>query len=275
MRNATIQINAMSGMGDIFCDIYISVIIANAFKKEGCNTDLKFYWGPHPVDNKKIFDNSFFDNFSSVETISSPISEANYEDQKHIGFSGKPGMHHYDVFTNYTSSVVDKYFARDAYVSATKCKAGDVRPKNIINFSTTILDKVNKFIESIPKDHCFMHIRRLDRSGGYKRKDIEDKLCDYIDNNFSNKNIHLGSDDLELVERVSSSRDNVYHYDFSSLKTYKCNVQAERFEDVLAEMISVKYCNKIYLYNDYHWVSNFLYYGLTHGDKKPVEKIKF
>ena len=75
MQNATIQINAMSGMGDIFCDIYIAVIIANAFKKEDCNTDLKFYWGPHPVDNKKIFDDSFFDNFNSVETINKPITE--------------------------------------------------------------------------------------------------------------------------------------------------------------------------------------------------------
>ena len=73
MQNATIQINAMSGMGDIFCDIHIAVIIANAFKKEDCNTDLKFYWGPHPVDNKKIFDDSFFDNFNSVETIDKPI----------------------------------------------------------------------------------------------------------------------------------------------------------------------------------------------------------
>ena len=92
MQNATIQINAMSGMGDIFCDIYIAVIIANAFKKEDCNTDLKFYWGPHPVDNKKIFDDSFFDNFNSVETIDKPITESNYGDQKHIGFSGKAGI---------------------------------------------------------------------------------------------------------------------------------------------------------------------------------------
>ena len=276
MQNATIQINAMSGMGDIFCDIYIAVIIANAFKKEDCNTDLKFYWGPHPVDNKKIFDDSFFDNFNSVETIDKPITESNYGDQKHIGFSGKAGIHHYDVFTNSTSSVVDKFFARETHVSATKCKAGNIRPKNVIKFSTTILDKVETFIQSMPEDHCFMHIRKRDHTGGSdKFSNIEEKLCEYIDNNFKNKNIHLGSDDLGLVERISNSRDNVYHYDFSSLKTYKCNVQAERFEDVLAEMISVKYCNKIYLRNDYPWVSNFLYYGFTHGNQKPVEKIQF
>ena len=56
MQNATIQINAMSGMGDIFCDIYIAVIIANAFKKEDCNTDLKFYWETCPRFKKSLFD---------------------------------------------------------------------------------------------------------------------------------------------------------------------------------------------------------------------------
>ena len=72
MQNATIQINAMSGMGDIFCDIYIAVIIANAFKKEDCNTDLKFYWGPHPVDNKKIFD----DTINQIGEIKNKLSFA-------------------------------------------------------------------------------------------------------------------------------------------------------------------------------------------------------
>ena len=271
MKQATIQINGLSGVGDIFCDIYIAVNIANALKQDGCIPDLKFYWGPHPVDNEKIFDSNFFDNFSSVETINQPIRESNYKDQTHIGFSGKPGSHHYDVFTNFTPSIVNKEFAKQTHVSATKCKGGSVRPEFTIGFSKYILDKVDSFISKVPETHCFMHIRRLEHN---RSNDIESKLSNYIDTNFSDQNIHLGSDDLGLVERISLTRDNVYVYDFSDLKTYNCNVQAERFEDVLAEMISVKYCDKIYTHNAYSWVSNFLYYGLTHGNSKKVEGIK-
>ena len=44
MKQATIQINGLSGVGDIFCDIYIAVNIANALKQDGCIPDLKFYY---------------------------------------------------------------------------------------------------------------------------------------------------------------------------------------------------------------------------------------
>jgi len=270
-QSATIQVNALSGMGDIFCDIYTSILISKELKSIGYKVDLLFYWGPHPVNLSEIFDQSFFDYFDSVNNIDRPIKENTYHGNSHVGFSGPPGNHHVDLFLSDAANIFSSTWYSDNHVSASKYIKSKLKHKYSIGFTDHILNMAYNALSSVPKKHIFLHIRTRDQT---HKESLAPKFLDYIDANLSDKNIHVGSNDLLLVDKICEARPNIYRYDFSDLTTYNCNVQAKKFTDVLAAMVTVKFADEIYYFSEYAWVSNFIYYGLTHRGEKPAHKIK-
>lgn len=272
MNTAIIQINALSGMGDILCDIYHSILISQTLKKHSYNVSLIFYWAGHDTSFKKIFDDSFLNYFDSVEETSTQIRDKQFRNNNHIGFCGeRPGIHHIDVLTNTDSNPIDMNWFNTTQVSATRFAQYGHKHEYEVEFSKQVLDKQNFALSKLNDDHVFLHVRRKDK---LNTETLESGLLNFIDTNLSHENIHLGSDDIELAKNISSQRPNIYTYDFGEFDDYNCNIQAIKFDDILASMLTVQYAQKLYCYNDYSWTSNFLYHGLTHGNNKELLTVR-
>lgn len=298
-----IQHNWTSGLGDMYAAATEYLNYAHQFKQEGFYTKLIFSLNGINTKNKyinnkielsDIFDTTLFNKvFDEIYITEKPISYRSTEGCDYI-YSAympnnpHPGGHWWDVFSD-TSSLnsynisIPNFNAYLTFKDSNKIK---ILPK----FNSIVYEKEKVFLkEFITQAYSFIHIRYND----YSIKEINPTFMSYtnkIKQKIQNANqlFHIGSNNQYILDYLceleNTRKYKISNIDlFSNDHPYSMNnpnidepILINRLYDNLAEMVSVRNCNKIYYLSAYSWISNFLFYGLANNkliDMRHVDEL--
>lgn len=273
---ALIQHNFKSGLGDLYTDMSEYMTMAEELKKHGYEIHLVLclYYNKYVTDKflDKILSEETLNFFDSITETFNCIGSFEYEDYKY-GFSAHapqiPAQHRWDVF-------FDEYPNFEFPNFRLSCNSLMVENQKFISptFNNIIEDNAKKFADSIGGDYSFFHIRAYD--DGENDEGVE-LICKNVENKMSDVGgiFHVGSNNKKVVERLKKNK-NVITYDFETTDIIDNDMNSvvwsqindndllvNRVIDILSEMVSLKYCEKIFYSGYYNWSSSFLFYGAS------------
>lgn len=264
-KTAHIQLNIATGLGDLLAD-FLSCIDAAKFLKS-LNYYVTFAYSLHgniypegPNILEKVFHTSMFNIFDKISEINIPTTSLNIDNMKF--FKGEhihavPGAHHIDL---YLSSIPEN-FALRPYSAEAKIRT-NINYNERVLFTENIENKLFNFRKTLPEEYVFLHIRR---STNNNIDTLASSIKKFVASNYPNTNIHVGSDQILMVDELKNE-NHFFAYSFSDEYNHLSNnTQCIKFIDTFAEMASIRHAKKILAYNEYGWVSNFLFYAILQG----------
>jgi hypothetical protein len=287
-----VQHNWTTGLGDLYCAATQYLNMIKPIKEMGYETELVFAYNSGNGGNKFIglneFDSIFdIDSFKVFDTISVENYSTNNVDYKDTKYHytpygpTAPGQHWYDV---YFDEIPDIFSHR--HYTPSGILDGSSKPIVYPKFNDEVYKRSNKFIKDIGNDCDYIQIRYFDY-GSLDEKFENDLNTIYNKLKESQKKYHIGSNNAEALDRLSVL-DNVYTYKFKNLdlftndhsyyfynKNISNDMLLDRLYDNLAEMVAIAKCNTIYGYTSFGWISNFLFYGMTHNDPNKLKFVNF
>lgn len=276
-----IQHNFTCGLGDFVSDMSQYMELCSEWKKLGYEINLRI-----SLEKNAFIDCSFFYEIFDVETINffdtveeSVSSIKNLEYQEYFyhtssHFPYTPGVHHWDVFFDVPPPVFNII-----NYDATKLVYNNLIPSFLPKFKNEIIEISDSFVKKINEEYSFLHVRIFDGDSDISRvTNIIDRINSYV---LENKvKIHIGSNN-SLISKSFENTQNVYTFDFNNFEKYnnemsffkffgqslkkseKSKILMDRMKLHFAEMISIKESRTIIIFNDYNWISNFLFYSLA------------
>lgn len=265
-KKALLQLNIADGLGDLLSDFLSCIEFAKKLKRENFNVRLEYslfnhFYPEGPSILEKVFAPSMFSIFDEVQETPSSRKELKQDDLIYFnqGACGKtPGLHHVDLYFN---TIPDS--AEMSAYNATRVFYDKEKYDGIITFTDLVEQYVQEFINLIPKEYYFLHIRRATTDN---QQYIVDKIKSYLHTNCNNVPIHIGTHQQYIIDSLLQEK-NIYTYNFKNkfLHLLPYNPQNNRFIETCAEMASIRNAKKILAYSEYPWVSNFLHYALYKG----------
>lgn len=239
-------------------------------------SNLNHYIGYNSLD--KIFDLNTFNLFDDIVVLERPITSLTYDGLKyhHSQYGAtKPGQHWWDVyFDEIPNNITYPNYDPRSFLYK------NIKPNIFPKFNSEVYDRAQNFLKRINKEHNFLQVRYLDYNNNIETDFLKkvDILYDKIKK--SKSSYHVGGNN-KIVNEKFSKLPNVIKYDFKNLSLFSNDhsyyhhnrnipndVLLDRLYDNLAEMVSVSYTNKIFLFTKFSWISNFLYYGLCMNKNK-------
>jgi hypothetical protein len=287
-----IQHNFTSGLGDFLADISHYLSILKRFKSDGYRINLRIALKNNKYTNdqffKKIFDQNTCDFFDSIEETNDTIHSLTYNEYTYHSSNHAPqfpGYHHFDIFFDTPNQHQDlEYHGFDAQ----KAYSNNLFPSILPKFNNEILQRSESFVNTLPKDYYFLHIRTSDKidKNTHRYDNIIYNIQSYIKN--TNVKFHLGTNN-EYIYNILKNYSNIFIYPFKNYNLinndmnafsnnidYKSNITSkmlqDRLLDICAEMISIQKSKKIYFIHDVTWISNFLFYPICIS-KNTIELI--
>jgi len=273
-----IQHNFTSGLGDFMKNLasYMDALLPMKNMGYEINLYINLYKNCY-VDKpffKKLFSDdvcNFFDNIT--ESIHS-IGAHNYEEYKYHRSSHNPqspGVHQWDVFFDGEPINFDI-----KYIEARQAYDNKIFYEKLPTFSNEITERVNNFLDKNPKFN-FLHVRTSDTIDANNER--YDKIVDKILSISKDTELpfYLGTNNQYIYEKLKID-DKIIVYDFPSFSKYSNDMNGyknlhsindtnddillNRLFDIAAEMVLVSHSNEIYTFNDYSWISQFLFYPI-------------
>lgn len=275
---AVVQHNFTSGLGDFISDLSQCMSVLYPLKTQGYNIHLIISLG----DNKYIKDsffNSLFDKetkdfFDSIVELDSSILTLEYDGCKYYSSNHdpqRPGVHHFDIFFDVIPNNF-QWLRFDAQRAV-----NNVLPTVLPKFSNLVMNRVESFWKTLPKEYSFLHIRtsdQIDKNNNRYNKIIEN-IKIYLKQN--DIKFHLGTNNKFIYNSLKEEK-NIYTYEFKNYEivdndmnafTYRTQsnqfnkeILNERLLDIATELVSIQNAKKIYYLHDVYWISNFLFYPI-------------
>jgi len=277
-KKALIQLNLATGVGDQLTDFVSCVEMAGYLNSISYETHLIISLHGHnypdgPNIFKQVFKDEIFSVFKSVKEMPDPISNLIYEDLNYYNEPGceyaRPGVHHWDIFFNIVPEIlkISRYSSSSIYANRL----------NIYPFALTLTEKFESklisYVNSLPKNWEFLHVRTSDTSVENQQRVVK-HLSNYLDS--VKAPICVGGNDQFLIQELAKIK-NLYTYTYflenickHSKIEFNVNTQTKNFLNIFTEMAGIKYANKIHCYNEYTWISNFLFYGLAENKELNI-----
>lgn len=240
---------------------------------------------------QKIFNNETLSYFSSVTELQTPIHSRIYNNAWYFDEwrnpTSRPGEHHWDLFVD------DEYFAstlltnnsspelRNTGLSYFRYYSDKIFTNNNTlikgiypKFTNYIEDKINKFLQILPKDYNFLHMR-MRRSNTELNGDTAfmERLYNFIDN--QELPLYLGTNS-DFIFNALKTHKNIFVYKTDSSISNSdatLNHMHINYCDLVAEMACVKNAKKVLSYAEFAWVSNFLFYASLYNRDLKLEPI--
>lgn len=276
-----LHLNFTSGFGDFytfFCEAYFT---AKKLKELGYVTNLLINTR-NKINILTLFENEYYQYFDNIDIIESP--KKNDDFPNHYVYypdnNWKIGVHRWELIV---PNNIKLYFEIPRFNLGETTLAIFNEFSNFPKFNNSILEKNKIFLEKNNlDDFIVIHFRyRDDIADEYNysainppKKEIifDEKINNDLDRIFSeNKKILVCSNNGVLKSFLKEKYENViiYENNFNSLlsRTYS---DEEYLEFVLTEFIAQLKANKIYLYSNYWWITNFITYAMLHNQTGPI-----
>lgn len=273
-----IQHNFNSGLGDFLKNItdyinaltplknkgYKIVLYINLYKN--CYVDKPFF--------KTLFSPETYNFFDEIIESSDTIYGKSYNEYLYYRSSHypqSPGIHQWDIFFDGEPENIDI-----KYIDASSAIRLGQYPIELPVFSQEVMNRVDQFIEQ-HKSYNFFHVRTSDVIDvSTERYDlIIEKLCSvtkeietpfYLGTN--NKYIYKKMKSLNKIITYEFPNFDRFDNDMNAFKNFKPvdesndDTLLNRLLDICAEMVLSSYAEEIYMFKDYNWISNFLFYPI-------------
>jgi hypothetical protein len=279
-----LQLNFSSGFGDFytyFCEVYFT---AKKLKSLGYSTTLVIN-SDHDLDFSKLFQPKYYNYFDFILYNQYLLSTINPILDNYCIFNAdkdaKGGVHCWELIipNNLKLDLEMPNFnlSRPSLININKF---DEFPK----FNEGILKLVNEFKNQFNlKSFEVIHFREFDpnayeknyyalenRFKGIKLNDNTELEINKIINN-NNNNVFICSNDKLIKDYLKNKYPNIImlENDFKSLLCCSYS-DDETLNLILTEFILLSYADKIFLYSNYSWISNFISYAALNNKSGPI-----
>jgi hypothetical protein len=268
MKNAIIQINFTSGMGDFILALHEVVYTAKSLRDDGYYLRLYLFLSNNVYMREEDFFNFFnkeiFEDFSEIIINKIPIKEKCFEDLKHVYTlcGASPGQHWWDLFL---SSEEDIY---------NFLKLGGYTQKNIFEkrlpfLNNSLFDEYKKMKRELNLlSYNSIHYRTRDCQ--FDKKIFEKnkpKILDVLNTNVNfyfatnSQNIKKWLRDINFrnvtnLNFEDDEKDGV-HYDYNKLLFSNIEKLNNTTKLTLFEIMLIGDSNKFYLFSEWERPSNF------------------
>lgn len=273
-----IQHNFNSGLGDFMKNIASYMDALEPLKEKGyeINLYINLYKNRY-VDKpffKKLFSKETCDFFDNITESINGITSNIYEDYRYFSSAynpQSPGVHQWDIFFDGEPEILNIKIidARQAYDYR---KFYDKLP----SFGDEVMNRVNDFL-SKNNNFNFIHVRTSDiiDSDNVRYDKIANKILSMSEE--TELPFYLGTNNQYIYNKLKSS-DKIILYNFPSFSKYSNDMNGyknfnsindenddillNRLFDIASEMVLSSHSNEIYTFNDYNWISQFLFYPI-------------
>jgi hypothetical protein len=293
-----IQINFSSGIGDFytyFCEIYFS---SKQLKELGHDVHLYFN-SKRKIDFLNLFEPKYYEYFDQIFLIENGKTLNDFENYK-IKYPHEKwpaGVHCWEMFVpEEFNDDYKKYFVNLSH-------PGLLNYEDLSNFpklSEEIIKNTENFrIDNGLNNFSVIHFREWDDIGdAYNVRilhpDIQDeefqvrhktlKSAFSIDKNTMNKIkdicdnnqiVFVCSNSMRVKRYIKEHFTNVFLYDDDILKTTKRDYSDEEYWNFcLIEFCLISMAEKINIFTNYNWISNFIVYGVLNNKTGVVNPYK-
>lgn len=293
-----IQINFTSGIGDFytyFCEIYFS---AKQLKNLGHEVHLYFN-SKRKIDFLNLFKSEYYEYFDQIFLIEYGKTLNDFENYKikHPYEKWQPGVHCWEMFVpvNFEDDF-QQYFVNLSHPGLLNYEELKDFPK----LSEDIVKKTENFkIENGLNKFSVIHFREWDDIGdAYNNRilnptiqdeefqvrhktlkskfSINEVIMDKIKNICENNEIvFVCSNNMSVKQYIKEHFNNIFLYNDDILKTTKRDYSDEEYWNFcLVEFCLISMAEKINIFTNYSWISNFIAYGVLNNENGVINPYK-
>jgi hypothetical protein len=268
MKNAIIQVNFTSGMGDLILALHEVVYTAKSLKDDGYNLRLYLFLSKNVYMREEDFFNFFnkeiFEDFSEIIINKIPITEKCFGDLKHVYTlcDTPPGQHWWDLFLSSKEDIHNFL------------KLGGYTQKNIfekrLNFlNNSLFGEYKKMkLELNLLSYNSIHYRTRDCQ--FDKEFFEKNKPKILDVLKTNANFYFATNSQNIKKWLrdinfrnvtnlnfeDDEKDGV-HYDYNKLLFSNIEKLNNTTKLTLFEIMLIGDSNKFYLFSEWERPSNF------------------
>ena len=274
-----IQINFSSGLGDFFAYFYEVYFFSKDMKNKGYSINVIIHTN-NKIDFKKIFKENYYHVFNSFEVKSNLTNHLDFVNYKVVNTNlNSFGSHSWELFAPIE---FNEPFIFKKFINASKLDYSAILdfPKLNSNISNNI---DNFMTDKKLENFAVIHFRDRDDiadkhnlqllNNNLEKFFLDEKVSKKIENIIQNNTqVFVCSNNVNIKILLNKLYPNIITYEDDIQKTVKRTYSDHDYlNHCITEFYIMSKATKIFSFNNYNWISNFLIYGLLNSKNGPID----